>query len=380
MPILIWRIVKRVRALSSRLQSDGIPIVSDYSFLETHPGGPDEGWPRWITDQVENSACILIVGSPEWFEAYKGRSEAQTGIGAATEASLIRRLAYSERVGQNRFRLALIDSTEVNEIPLDLRSWHIFRPLSSEKDFKHLQQWLRSKTGIAEPRQTREIVWPSHDFTFQPNIVNRAKEWKLLTSLCSGSLSPAVASVVGPAGIGKTRFVYELREYAKSIGLSFLMIRCSDWTDTWSEISAELPRVAPDFTGTMSPREFRERLGTMSRPLILAFDDYDRASGEEKAEIILPLVEESELYPALGLIICGREVTLSKGTRIAADSLRDVAEWAAWARRSGLDLEDKHMEALVIGGNGNPAVVGSLVNALAAEVAKETGSAVDGAT
>ena len=81
---------RAVRLLGELLRRSGLPVEVDQFYLEQHPGGPDEGWPKWCADRAEKSACVLVIPSKGWFAAYDGTTIARGGYGVATEAGLIR--------------------------------------------------------------------------------------------------------------------------------------------------------------------------------------------------------------------------------------------------------------------------------------------------
>src|SRR3977135_3711189 len=91
---------RSVRRLSELLQQAKLPVMLDQFYLDAHPGGPDEGWPKWCEDCANQSACVLIIASEGWFVAYNKTAAKGSGLGAATEADLFRQDLWDEQ-GQN---------------------------------------------------------------------------------------------------------------------------------------------------------------------------------------------------------------------------------------------------------------------------------------
>src|SRR5436305_1635035 len=79
-----------VRQLGELLRQAKVPVAFDQFLLEELPGGPDEGWPKWCEDCANKSICVLIIASEGWFGAYEKHEQAGIGLGAASEADLIR--------------------------------------------------------------------------------------------------------------------------------------------------------------------------------------------------------------------------------------------------------------------------------------------------
>src|SRR3954471_21653512 len=46
---------RKVRGLGEMLRQAGLPVMLDQFYLEEHPGGPDDGWPKWSEDCANES-------------------------------------------------------------------------------------------------------------------------------------------------------------------------------------------------------------------------------------------------------------------------------------------------------------------------------------
>jgi hypothetical protein len=79
----------------------------DQFYLNDHPGGPDEGWPKWCEDCANKSVCVLIIAFEGWFAAYDKTAE-PGGLGAATEADLFRQALWDEKGNNARIHLAFL--------------------------------------------------------------------------------------------------------------------------------------------------------------------------------------------------------------------------------------------------------------------------------
>ena len=88
---------RAVRRLGELLRQAKIPVALDQFYLDEFPGGPDLGWPKWCEDCANESACVLIIGSEGWFAAYEKTAPPGVGLGAASEADVLRQWLYDER-------------------------------------------------------------------------------------------------------------------------------------------------------------------------------------------------------------------------------------------------------------------------------------------
>ena len=142
---------QRVRALADRLVDDGVEVVSDELFLDENPGGPDEGWPQWCSDQVEAAERVLIVASPGWFESYEKDPLGNPGPGSACEAHVIRQLLYESKYVNKKFRLVSFGELEHSLVPSQLRAYHAYRA-DIESSFELMPQVAQRLAGIGLKR------------------------------------------------------------------------------------------------------------------------------------------------------------------------------------------------------------------------------------
>lgn len=146
-----------VRQLGERLRSAGIKVALDQFFLDAHPGGPNDGWPKWCENRANKSSHILIIASAGWFAVYKGSASPGEGLGAATEADLFRQALWDQK-GQNaRIRLVYLDDIESEKVPPRLRAWEPFRLFHDfDDESNRLIKWIQSQQAAPvenEPHQ-----------------------------------------------------------------------------------------------------------------------------------------------------------------------------------------------------------------------------------
>lgn len=164
---------KEVRRLGTLLRDAGIPVQLDQFFLMQNPGGPDEGWPKWCDDQAIESACVLVIPSKGWFDAYNGTDQTHSGHGAAAEARLFRQFVYDEKGRNERIRLAFVDSLPPGcVVPAGLRAWHQFRPLASGTELDQLIKWLAERLGLGAV-ESPTVRRPEPLADFRPDMANR---------------------------------------------------------------------------------------------------------------------------------------------------------------------------------------------------------------
>lgn len=130
---------ERVRAFASRLRDAGVEVVLDQFYVEAHAGGPPEGWAKWCSDRAKEAEKILIIGNEDWFRCYEGKGEPGVGLGAASEARILR-LRLHEKAGVNELaRIVYFDRKDLKEAPIELRDYHHF---DGQKDFDGAVRWI----------------------------------------------------------------------------------------------------------------------------------------------------------------------------------------------------------------------------------------------
>jgi len=191
---------RAVRRLGELLRQAGIPVALDQFYLEEHPGGPDEGWPKWCEDYANNSVCVLIIGSEGWFSAYEKTGQPGVGLGAASEADLFRQGLYHEAGDNPRIRLAFLHDVPAQEVPARLRAWHQFRPFANDDQLNQLIRWVAGRLGLGKV-DLPTVHWPE-PLEFRPNMADRVREWRPIVELLTGRARERILLFEAPSGLG----------------------------------------------------------------------------------------------------------------------------------------------------------------------------------
>jgi hypothetical protein len=139
---------KSVRNLGERLKAADLPVELDQFYIEDHPGGPDETWPKWCEERAEKSACVLIVCSKGWFDSYRMEGVPGKGLGVAHEAAVFSQQVYDDKGHNARVRLVILDDFNEDGIPPRLKGWQIFRPFSGTAEFDQMTKWIRQRLAM----------------------------------------------------------------------------------------------------------------------------------------------------------------------------------------------------------------------------------------
>jgi hypothetical protein len=132
-----------VLRLAERLRQDGLDAQLD-QYVE---GTPEEGWPRWMLDRLDEAAFVLVVCTATYYRRFRGHEEPGRGKGADWEGALITQEIYDARSKTVKFVPVLLSTGQERFIPEPLRK-HTHYELTSEKAYQDLYTFLRGKAGV----------------------------------------------------------------------------------------------------------------------------------------------------------------------------------------------------------------------------------------
>ncbi|HET9282141.1 MAG TPA: SEFIR domain-containing protein [Candidatus Angelobacter sp.] len=369
---------RAVRRLGEMLRQTGLPVILDQFYLEDHPGGPDEGWPKWCDDCTTQSECVLVVGSKGWFAAYDKTEPPGQGLGAATEADLIRQALYDEQGRNERFRLTFLQSLETNKVPDRLRAWHQFRAFD-DSGSREMIRWVASRVGV-QVKDEPVVQWPN-PVSFQPDIADRNKiEWPALVDLLAGKSGKRILLFEGGSGLGKSKLTRQSAEYARVLGVPHARIDFKggilNTENVLDQLDLDLGKYLPDFFQEKPKKSYtlRKDLRALRQPTLLIFDSYEDAA--ENKEIVdwlnVQLLGDMESAPAVVVIIAGQKVPESANTNwreltrhFLLAPITELEHWKEWVSRRFPNVKESDLDPLLRATRGQPSLMASLCEVLA---------------
>ncbi|MEI6342622.1 MAG: TIR and AAA domain-containing protein [Verrucomicrobiota bacterium] len=361
---------RKVRVLGQRLRDAGLPVVLDQFFLEDNPGGPDGGWRAWCEDHAQHSACVVVVGSQGWYDAYAGKQTSHSSRGSASEARVIGQILYDDQGINKRFRMVFLDKPSKANVPPTVSGWHQFEPLEDSQQFKALARWIGQTLGMRPT--VSEARWPEPDAGFTPNIADRVRcEWPSIVRLCSGSSRERIVLLSGDSGLGKTCLLRETVRYARERQVAVAEVSLNSFKD----IQAILDRLALDLEPKLTARitqEWRQPLAfwrslrTLPVPVVIVLDQYEAvAKSPEVVHWINQLLDEVEKSPGLAVIVGGQSIPERTHAPWRDNSvwhqlgpILDPNDWKPWVEkkypRLGVGVAGNDWQTLVAATEGRP--------------------------
>lgn len=142
---------KQVLAFSERLRVDGIKTALD-QYVN---GSPQQGWPRWMLDQLDAADFVLVVCTETYYRRFRGHEEPGKGKGVDWEGALITQEIYDTRSSILKFVPVFLSAANEKAIPEPLRSGTHYS-LTSEDAYNRLYDFLLGQAGV-EPGAVGEL-------------------------------------------------------------------------------------------------------------------------------------------------------------------------------------------------------------------------------
>lgn len=216
---------EKVLALAERLREDGLDARLD-QYIN---GTPEQGWPRWMLDQLDEAGFVLVVCTETYYRRFRGHEKPGVGKGVDWEGALITQEIYDAKSRTVKFVPVMLTPGQQLFIPEPLRP-HTHYELTSEERYQALYAFLLGQASV-EPRRLGAIrpvsKWVASPLTFGPlqptlpamigvphrNLSFTGRE-TLLSQLhqqlqTKGNSTLAQAALHGLGGIGKTQTAIE---------------------------------------------------------------------------------------------------------------------------------------------------------------------------
>lgn len=242
-----------VLALSDYLRSKGID-----SEIDQYEEAPPEGWPKWMSRQIQEADYVLVVCSKLFYDRANDVTSSTDGLGVKWETNLILQQLYATSINNTKFIPIIFNVNEKNFIPLPLQPYTYYK-VSDTEDKEKLKNRLLgiSKTKRPELGKEEDIVEESEPLNEKPRktmfissiidleLWDKAK-WK-------GLLFASFPDLKTPPIIG---FVFENEKYGNKI-FANLKARFGN-IDEKEEIRISLINGISD----INPQYYKVHLGT----------------------------------------------------------------------------------------------------------------------
>jgi formylglycine-generating enzyme required for sulfatase activity len=135
----------RVLDLAKRLRDDGIDAE-----LDQYEMFPDERWPRWCNDRIQEADFVLLVCTEAYHRRVSGKEEVGKGFGVCWEASIIQQSLYDTGSVSKRFIPVLFTDASIQHIPIEIRGFSHF-VVDTSDGYDGLYRVLTDQPRVRKP-------------------------------------------------------------------------------------------------------------------------------------------------------------------------------------------------------------------------------------
>jgi formylglycine-generating enzyme required for sulfatase activity len=188
----------RVKKLASQLHAAGLTVALDQAVAPE----PAEGWSLWCRQHALYAKTVLVVCSAQYKRRWEQRDLLHAGMGVGWEAHLLRaKFLHEEYLRNPRMRPVLLAGSQLEDVPIELRDWKVYRPLESADDMSELVDRIKE---AAAPEPFVTVSRPTQMVTPSSRPMRQYRHWTLrgieaLTVLISAVLLAGTPHGTSPA-------------------------------------------------------------------------------------------------------------------------------------------------------------------------------------
>lgn len=231
--------------------------------------------------------------------------------------------------------------------------------------------------------------WPIEPIYYEPDLADRTGQWPAIQKLMTADSAKRILIFKGPSGYSKTALINAAWRYAKILGVQTAIVDFKDsqllsHVNVLRKLKLELGGVLPGFAATreLDQWTFIEDLRRLTNPALILLDTYEKLVdvNKELAEWIEhQLLAEVEQCAKLRVLIGGQKVPdpIQALWRECADTMTldridDKETWKEWIQQKNPDVDEKHVEGIVLGLEGVPGNISTALSACAKKLSRIT--------
>ena len=229
--------------------------------------------------------------------------------------------------------------------------------------------------------------WPKEPTEFKHGLADRAlREWPAVLNLLTSDSHKRILMFKGPSGCSKSALLGAAARYARTLRVPTAYVDFKDTAllseaNVLRELRTALGDVLPGFAVQKDPDRWtlRQALRVLQEPALIVLDTYEKASGtKELVEWIeTQLLAEAEVCEHLRFIIGGQNVPDSARDRwrdraeaVELERIYDQRIWKAWVNEMNPNVDEKHVEGIVLGLEGWPGPISTALQTIAKNLSR----------
>jgi hypothetical protein len=145
--------MKTVLGLADKLREDGVD-----ASIDQYVPAPPEGWPRWMTAQIEAADFVLVLCSEIYYQRVSLNAAPGVGLGTLWESSIVYQLLYEEGTISSKFIPVLPQNGKTEHIPVALRGVQRYQAFT-ESGYEDLYRRLTSQPAVLKPLLGKQKIF-----------------------------------------------------------------------------------------------------------------------------------------------------------------------------------------------------------------------------
>lgn len=201
-----------VRELANLLRQKGLDCLID-QYIN---GSPEQGWVRWMQDEIEAADYVLVVCTAPYYRRFRGH-EVIGGLGVNFEGVVIAQVLYQSYYKNSKFIPIIPDGGDLKHVPETLRIYTVYQV---HQQFDQLYRVLTGQAKYQMPDIGRISMLPNITRNLPPRSIHsdnlpktrgqffgRNDELQLLNECWEIEAKTNIVQFIAPGGTGKTKML-----------------------------------------------------------------------------------------------------------------------------------------------------------------------------
>jgi hypothetical protein len=235
------------------------------------------------------------------------------------------------------------------------------------------------------PGSAAPPAWPSQPVAFKHGLADRTqREWPAVLLLLTADAAKRILMFHGPSGYSKSALLRAAEKYARVLRIPRAYVDFNDSTllnvaNVIAKLAADLSDVLPGLAADSTRWELSKALRALRQPVLLLFDTYEKAAETKELRewIETQLLAEAEECDQLRFIIGGQKVPEAAKARwedraesVELGRILDQRIWKEWVHAINPNVDEKHIEGIVLGADGVPGTISTFLETCARKLAQ----------
>lgn len=222
--------------------------------------------------------------------------------------------------------------------------------------------------------------WPKEPIPFSHGLADRTqREWPSVLLLLTANAPRRILIFKGPSGYSKSALLLAAERYARLLRVPKAFVDFKDSAllteaNVLDKLAADLGHQLPGLVAVTHRWKLSQALRAARQPILILLDTYERAAETKELREWLEtqLLAEAEECDQLRFLIAGQKVPDTSQARwqrgaetVELDRILDLHAWKDWVHAINPNVDEKHIESIVVGTEGVPSTISTILGTFA---------------